>query len=102
MVPVHSVLFAFCALTVGLNIFSAEFEQPPVTEQSEPLVVETSRETPVEAKPPVEQIKPEGIDTVSLEDPQGNWLFKKIWWERAETLYGKIREAVTSIWESRT
>ena len=25
-----------------------------------------------------------GIDTVSLEDPQGNWLFKRIWWERAE------------------
>src|SRR5579864_2839891 len=28
--------------------------------------------------------EPAGIDTVSLEDAQGNWLFKKIWWERAE------------------
>ena len=46
--------------------------------------------------------EPAGIDTVSLEDAQGNWLFKKIWWERAESLYGKIRDSVNSIWESRT
>jgi hypothetical protein len=53
-------------------------------------------------EPPMVNPEPEGIDTVSLEDPQGNWLFKKIWWERAENLYGKIRESVGSIWESRT
>lgn len=53
-----------------------------------------------------EVVEPEeelvGIDTVSLEDPQGNWLFKRIWWERAEDRYGKIRDLVNSIWESRT
>lgn len=49
-----------------------------------------------------EEDEPEGIDTVSLEDPQGNWLFKRIWWERAEDRYGKIRELVNNIWESRT
>src|SRR5689334_7513565 len=37
----------------------------------------------------VEQKNPEGIDTVSLEDAQGNWLFKRVWWERAEDRYGK-------------
>jgi hypothetical protein len=50
----------------------------------------------------VEQKNPEGIDTVSLEDAQGNWLFKRVWWERAEDRYGKIRELVNSVWESRT
>jgi hypothetical protein len=45
---------------------------------------------------------PLGIDTVSLEDPQGNWLFKRIWWERAEDRYEKIRNLVSTIWESRT
>ncbi len=49
-----------------------------------------------------EQEEPVGIDTVSLEDTQGNWLFKRIWWERAEDRYGKIRDLVNTIWESRT
>jgi len=49
-----------------------------------------------------EREEPIGIDTVSLEDSQGNWLFKRIWWERAEERYGKIREQVNTIWESRT
>jgi hypothetical protein len=43
----------------------------------------------------------EGIDTVDLESPQGNWLFKRIWWERAEQKYEKIRAIVQSIFESR-
>ena len=49
-----------------------------------------------------EEEKPTGIDTVSLENPQGNWLFKKIWWERAEERYEKIRLLVDTAWESRT
>ncbi|HSC25045.1 MAG TPA: hypothetical protein VLB80_02395 [Candidatus Babeliales bacterium] len=61
---------------------------------------------PIEPEPVEEEIviteKPIGIDTVSLENPQGNWLFKRIWWERAEERYEKIRLLVDSIWESRT
>jgi len=49
-----------------------------------------------------EMAEPAGIDTVSLEDGQGNWLFKRIWWERAQDLYEKIRERVNAVWESRT
>ena len=45
--------------------------------------------------------EPAGIDTVSLENPQGNWLFKRIWWERAEERYEKIRMMVDAVWESR-
>jgi hypothetical protein len=46
--------------------------------------------------------EPIGIDTMSLDNPQGNWLFKRIWWERAEERYEKIRILVDTIWEFRT
>jgi len=38
-----------------------------------------------------------GIDTLGLEEPRGNWLFKRIWWERAEARYDKIRQTVYQI-----
>jgi hypothetical protein len=43
----------------------------------------------------------EGIDTVDLEQPQGNWLFKRIWWERAEARYEKIKKKIEEIFEHR-
>lgn len=39
----------------------------------------------------------QGIDTLGLEEPRGNWLFKRIWWERAEGRYDKIRQTVDQI-----
>ncbi len=42
-----------------------------------------------------------GIDTVSLEEPQGNWLFKRIWWERAQETYEKVRILVAQIMDYR-
>lgn len=42
-----------------------------------------------------------GIDTIDLSEPQGNWLFKRHWWERAEKKYEKIREQVARILEAR-
>lgn len=42
-----------------------------------------------------------GIDTIELQEAQGNWLFKRLWWERAEEKYEKIRKQVASIMESR-
>lgn len=68
-------------------------EQPVIEEEPEKINI------PEEA-PAIEE-EPVGIDTVSLENPQGNWLFKRIWWERAEERYEKIRLLVDSIWESR-
>jgi hypothetical protein len=53
-------------------------------------------------KPPmpvIEEIK--GINTVDLEESRGNWLFKRIWWERAEKKYEKIRLLVEKIIDSR-
>lgn len=71
------------------------------------LIIPTEPE-PIEEEPivipeePEKKEAPAGIDTVSLENPQGNWLYKRIWWERAEERYEKIRLLVDAIWESRT
>lgn len=42
-----------------------------------------------------------GLDTVSLKEPKGNWLFKKIWWERAQEQYEKVRNFITQIMDYR-
>jgi len=42
-----------------------------------------------------------GIDTVDSPDPQGNWLFKRMWWERAEERYDQVRAAAQKVEESR-
>ena len=43
-----------------------------------------------------------GIDTVDIATPQGNWLYKRVWWERSEAKYERIRETVNKIMEERT
>lgn len=58
-------------------------------EQDPKMELESSTEEPI------------GIDTIDLKDPQGNWLFKRIWWERAQIRYEKIRALVDQIWEFR-
>ncbi|TET36204.1 hypothetical protein E3J61_01030, partial [Candidatus Dependentiae bacterium] len=66
---------------------------------------EEPSEAPAEEPEPKAELGPDeimGIDTVDLEDPQGNWLYKRVWWERAEAKYEKIRAAVTSVLEIRT
>ncbi len=42
-----------------------------------------------------------GINTVNMDDPQGNWLFKRIWYEKAQSKYEKIKAAVDAILEAR-
>lgn len=58
--------------------------------------------------PQVEALQPDtgegeikGIDTVDLEEPQGNWLFKRMWWQRAQTQYEKIKAAIDTVMDSR-
>lgn len=66
-----------------------------------PTIEEEAEKIDIPEEEPIIEEEPVGIDTVSLENPQGNWLFKRIWWERAEERYEKIRLLVDSIWESR-
>jgi hypothetical protein len=49
--------------------------------------------------PEVEEMK--SIDTIDLEQPEGNWLNKRIWWERAKDKYKECRELFEAIFSSR-
>jgi hypothetical protein len=51
--------------------------------------------------PSAEDAEQFGIDTASLQDPSGNWLYKRIWYEKAERRYGQIKEAVNNVMDSR-
>lgn len=91
----------------------------PVPAVTQPEVQPVQPEKKVEEKPaekPIEYVEPKrelittpplsedeitGIDTVDLEEPQGNWLFKRVWWERAESKYEKLRASVNLILEFR-
>lgn len=41
------------------------------------------------------------IDTINLHGSGGNWLVKRVWWEKSQTLYGEIEKLLTSILDSR-
>lgn len=43
-----------------------------------------------------------GIDTVNVDEPAGNWLYKRLYWERAEDKYQKIKELMAVIFDART
>jgi len=49
----------------------------------------------------LEKEEPQGIDTMDMANAQGNWLFKRMWWQRAETQYEKIKAVVEVIMEAR-
>lgn len=42
-----------------------------------------------------------GIDTTSQENPRGNWVFKKMWYERAQEAYQKIKNLIDTIMDKR-
>ena len=70
----------------------------PKQEESVPLPPEPAEEPIVED---LEVVEPQGIDTVDIDDPEGNWLFKRIWWEKGKELFSKILDYVDKIVESR-
>ncbi len=82
----------------------SEPEAAPVQSAEQPVkpvkkhAKKHAKQTP---KPNVEPEEIAGIDTVDLDQPQGNWLFKRLWWERAEEKYEEIRALVAHILELR-
>src|ERR1700733_14832277 len=48
-----------------------------------------------------EDLEIKGINTVDIEEPKGNWLYKRIWWEKAERLYEKTKQLADNILEYR-
>jgi hypothetical protein len=43
-----------------------------------------------------------GIDTLEIDEQGGNWLVKRMWWEKAEEKIGKIETSIETINNSRT
>jgi hypothetical protein len=81
------------------DVSSENIEQPVQDEMSEKKESDST-----EQKEPVAEVQEEeifGIDTVDINEPEGNWLFKRIWWEKSKELFGKIRDRVDKIVESR-
>ena len=98
------------AVPMELDSAAPEGEKPVLQDAS--VALEGAQATGYLAETPVaatgsedplqeELAEIEGVDTVDLDSPQGNWLFKRIWWERAERKYEKIRGGVQAIFESR-
>lgn len=87
-----------------------QVQEPAAPTQEQPAQEQKPTESPAAPAQPQEQqqevpMPPDelmGLDTVDLEDPQGNWLYKRVWWERAEEKYEKIRSVVTHIMEQRS
>ncbi|MFZ5954137.1 MAG: hypothetical protein ACOYT8_03510 [Candidatus Dependentiae bacterium] len=79
-----------------------EFSEPEITPEPAPI-------TKPEIIPTTDSVQPEPsfpaditeIDTMNLDEPKGNWLFKRFWWEKAERTYEKIKNLVDKIIESR-
>lgn len=99
--------------TVATSSEAATAQQPmqevPVTaapmQPIEPMVP-TIETPPVVTNEPAasseqDEIEIKGIDTVDIAQPKGNWLYKRIWWEKAERLYEKIKQLAHQISESR-
>lgn len=88
---------------------TSESQATPVQEQVQPVTDQAPAPvpmpTPVQPSPPApveEKVEIVGIDTVDVSEPKGNWLYKRIWWERAERLYEKIQQMVTQIHQAPT
>ncbi len=73
--------------------------QAPVTEVPEEQ--EPVHQPPVGQPATEEELEIVGFDNVNLAEPKGNWLYKRIWWEKAERLYEKIKELADKIQEFR-
>lgn len=63
--------------------------------------------TKVSAKPVPVEVEGEeeadiGIDSINIDDPAGNWLLKRIWWEKAQQKYDKIKLRFDEVRQLRT
>ena len=72
------------------------------TTTQEPTKTEDAAEEPKQEESDTEETPVPKIDTVSLQEPKGNWLLKRYWWTEAERQYEKIKQIVHGILESCT
>ncbi len=73
-----------------------------VTAQASKLMTESSRPVDVhEAAHEEPEEKEGGIDSININDASGNWLLKRVWFEKSEDRYDKIKERVTEVESQR-
>lgn len=71
----------------------------PMLEQPE-IPTEVQQSAPEDLVP--EELDAQvSIDTTSQENPRGNWVFKKMWYERAQEAYQKIKNLIDTIMDKR-
>jgi hypothetical protein len=81
---------------------TVQFSPEPINQ--EPIPSDEKLNAPTLSTPPIvdsDAGQITEIDTMNLEEPKGNWLFKRFWWEKAEKTYEKIKNLVDKISESR-
>lgn len=76
------------------SVAPAPQSQPVLTE---PVVIQPQAKSAADEK----EEDVQGITTVDLDEPQGNWLFKRMWWQRGQSQYEKTKALVDMIMESR-
>lgn len=100
--PVKEGLASFQDVSLDASALNSGALANHIVTPENQMSLQASLETPGESIDTELQDPPIlGIDTVSLEEPQGNWLFKRIWWERAQETYEKVRILVTQIMDYR-
>lgn len=67
-------------------------EVPPAQPQTQVVEPQLFEQADIEIK---------GIDTVDVQEPKGNWLYKRIWWEKAERTYEKIKQLTDKLIDLR-
>ena len=77
---------------VAQPIETAAVAQPTPVEQPQPAPVPMQPAPISPEQPEQDEIEIKGIDTVDINEPKGNWLYKRIWWEKAERTYEKIKQ----------
>lgn len=79
---------------------SPSTEPAPATDQKTEPKPDTSAEQSGQPEKKTDELV--GIDTVNVDEASGNWLYKRLFWERAEDKYQKLKELVDAIMEART
>jgi hypothetical protein len=86
-----------------------ESKEAPTVQPAETAVTPTTpQETKEPVKEPAQQPAPQeeklegiSIDTIGLTDGSGNWLEKRIWWQRAQERLTHLKDRVTQIMQAR-
>lgn len=75
-------------------------QQPEPENKPAEEVEEVAQDRPTGQSAMASEMK--GIDTLEIDEPGGNWLVKRMWWEKAEEKMEKIDASIEVISDSRT